>query len=70
MARMAGKKVVESLLICPLLSKTFYLVGFEHQERTLDNLMIHSDAVDLNMIGDRVQMSTDWVRYDPSALDN
>ncbi|KAK5825602.1 hypothetical protein PVK06_020458 [Gossypium arboreum] len=67
---MARKKVVEPPLICPSVSETFYSVGFEHQERTPVKLMINGNAVDLNMIGDRVQMSTDWVRYNPSALDN
>ncbi|PPD87091.1 hypothetical protein GOBAR_DD15972 [Gossypium barbadense] len=70
LACMDRKKVVEPLLICTPLSETFYSVGFEHRERTPVKLIIYRDAVDLNMIGNRMPMSRDWVRYDPSALDN
>ncbi|PPD86648.1 hypothetical protein GOBAR_DD16417 [Gossypium barbadense] len=70
LARMVGKKVVERPSICPPLFETIYSVGFEHQERTLVKLTINGDAVDLNMIGYRVPMSRDWVRYNPSALVN
>ncbi|KAK5802700.1 hypothetical protein PVK06_030317 [Gossypium arboreum] len=70
LARMARKKVVERPLICLPLADTFYSIGFEHQERTSVKLMINRDVVDQNMIGDRVSMSRDWVRYDPSTLDN
>ncbi|PPE00919.1 hypothetical protein GOBAR_DD02044 [Gossypium barbadense] len=59
LACMARKKVVEPPLICPPLSETFYSVGFEHQERTSVKLMINGDAVDLNMIGNKVLMSGD-----------
>ncbi|KAK5802893.1 hypothetical protein PVK06_030522 [Gossypium arboreum] len=67
---MAGKKVAEPPFICPPLFETFYSVGFEHQERTPVKLMTNRDGVDLNLISDRMPMSSDWVRYDPSALDN
>ncbi|PPD91244.1 hypothetical protein GOBAR_DD11813 [Gossypium barbadense] len=70
LACIAGKKVVEPPLICPLLSNTFYSMGFEHQERTPVKLMTNGDAVDLNMIGDEVPVSRDWVCYNPSTLDN
>ncbi|KAK5845738.1 hypothetical protein PVK06_001952 [Gossypium arboreum] len=45
-------------------------MGFKHQERTSFKFIFNGDAMNLNMIRDRVLMSRDWVHYDLPALDS